>query len=40
MFDHQLYRECRRKYNAIGAFPEIYDKIRSKYCPAETGKTK
>ncbi|KJZ70642.1 hypothetical protein HIM_09962 [Hirsutella minnesotensis 3608] len=33
MFDHKLYRESRRKYNAIGAFPEIYDKIKSKYCP-------
>ncbi|OAA73049.1 24-dehydrocholesterol reductase [Akanthomyces lecanii RCEF 1005] len=38
MFDHQLYRECRRKYNAIGAFPEIYDKVKSKYCPAEMTK--
>ncbi|RCI12967.1 hypothetical protein L249_0489 [Ophiocordyceps polyrhachis-furcata BCC 54312] len=34
MFDHSLYRQCRRKYKAIGAFPEIYDKIKSKYCPA------
>eukprot|EP00612_Vaucheria_litorea_P008520 CAMPEP_0171472976 /NCGR_PEP_ID=MMETSP0946-20130122/1580_1 /TAXON_ID=109269 /ORGANISM="Vaucheria litorea, Strain CCMP2940" /LENGTH=478 /DNA_ID=CAMNT_0012002679 /DNA_START=514 /DNA_END=1947 /DNA_ORIENTATION=- len=28
MFDHTLYDETRKKYNAIGAFPEIYDKIR------------
>ncbi|KAI9592269.1 24-dehydrocholesterol reductase [Syncephalis fuscata] len=34
MFDHTLYRECRRKYKAIGAFPEVYDKIKSKYAPA------
>ncbi|KAI8052131.1 hypothetical protein BDF22DRAFT_690120 [Syncephalis plumigaleata] len=31
MFDHTLYRECRKKYKAIGAFPEIYDKTKSKY---------
>ncbi|ATY58678.1 24-dehydrocholesterol reductase [Cordyceps militaris] len=40
MFDHRLYRECRGKYNAIGAFPEIYDKIRSKYCPADNSAEK
>jgi delta24-sterol reductase len=34
MFDHTLYRECRRKYHAEGAFPEVYDKIRCKYAPA------
>lgn len=40
MFDHKLYRECRRKYSAIGAFPEIYDKIKSKYSPVSIGDDK
>jgi len=28
MFDHTHYRKMREKYNAIGAFPEVYDKIK------------
>ena len=28
MFDHTLYDRVRKKYNAEGAFPEIYDKIK------------
>lgn len=28
MLDHTGYREVRRKYGAIGAFPEVYDKVR------------
>lgn len=28
MFDHTLYDRMRVKYNAIGAFPEVYDKIK------------
>jgi Delta24-sterol reductase len=28
MFNHDLYDEQRKKYNAISAFPEVYDKIR------------
>jgi hypothetical protein len=28
MFNHDLYDEQRKKFNAISAFPEVYDKIR------------
>ncbi|KAJ1923334.1 hypothetical protein IWQ60_005944 [Tieghemiomyces parasiticus] len=28
MFDHTLYRKCREKYNAVGAFPEFWDKVK------------
>ncbi|CAM9420866.1 unnamed protein product [Phaeothamnion confervicola] len=28
MFDHTLYDQMRKEYGAIGAFPEVYDKIR------------
>ncbi|KAJ1971452.1 hypothetical protein H4R35_005248 [Dimargaris xerosporica] len=28
MFDHTLYRKCREKYHAIGAFPEVWDKVK------------
>ncbi len=28
MFDHRRYRELRKKYGAVGAFPEVYDKVR------------
>lgn len=28
MFDHTLYRQMRKKYQAEGAFPEVYDKVR------------
>jgi delta24-sterol reductase len=27
MFDHSLYDELRKKYDAIDAFPEVYDKV-------------
>ncbi len=27
MFEHQPYREMRRKYSAEKAFPEVYDKV-------------
>jgi hypothetical protein len=27
MFDMSLYDEVRVKYGAVGAFPEVYDKI-------------
>ncbi len=27
MYDHQMYRKVRRKYQADRAFPEIYDKV-------------
>ena len=28
MFDHTLYDQVRAKYNADGAFPELYEKIK------------
>jgi delta24-sterol reductase len=28
MFDHRLYRRMREKLGAIGAFPEVWDKVR------------
>ncbi|KAG5176936.1 hypothetical protein JKP88DRAFT_189544 [Tribonema minus] len=28
MFDHTLYDEVRQKYRALGAFPEVFDKVR------------
>ena len=28
MFNHDLYDEQRAKYDAVTAFPEVYDKIR------------
>lgn len=28
MFDHEHYDAMREKYSAIGAFPEVYDKIK------------
>jgi hypothetical protein len=28
MFNHELYDRMRKKYDAVGAFPEVYDKIR------------
>jgi delta24-sterol reductase len=28
MFNHDLYDEQRQKYDAVSAFPEVYDKIR------------
>src|SRR6266516_2707605 len=31
MFDHTLYRECRKKYNAEGAFPEVWDKVKPQH---------
>jgi hypothetical protein len=30
MFDHTLYKETRRKFEAPGAFPEVYDKVNKK----------
>ena len=27
MFNHTLYDEMRKKYKAIAAFPEVYDKV-------------
>lgn len=27
MFDHTLYDQMRLKYEAIDAFPEVYDKV-------------
>ena len=27
MFDHRHYQECRVKYGAIKAFPDVYDKV-------------
>ena len=28
MFDHGLYRRMREKLGAVGAFPEVWDKVR------------
>ena len=28
MFDHGLYDQVRTKYSAVGAFPELYDKVK------------
>jgi delta24-sterol reductase len=28
MFDHTLYDQVRSKYFAVGAFPELYDKVK------------
>jgi len=28
MFDHGLYRRMRDKLGAVGAFPEVWDKVR------------
>lgn len=28
MFNHELYDRMRAKYDAVGAFPEVYDKIK------------
>ncbi|MBW2402701.1 MAG: hypothetical protein JRF42_02585 [Deltaproteobacteria bacterium] len=28
MFDHRLYRRMREKLGAVGAFPEVWDKVR------------
>jgi len=28
MFDHTHYRKMREKYHAVGAFPEVYDKVK------------
>ena len=28
MFDHKLYKECRKKYKAIGAFPTVWHKVK------------
>eukprot|EP00640_Fibrocapsa_japonica_P001930 CAMPEP_0113943062 /NCGR_PEP_ID=MMETSP1339-20121228/18816_1 /TAXON_ID=94617 /ORGANISM="Fibrocapsa japonica" /LENGTH=443 /DNA_ID=CAMNT_0000947817 /DNA_START=468 /DNA_END=1799 /DNA_ORIENTATION=+ /assembly_acc=CAM_ASM_000762 len=28
MFDHTLYDQVREKYNAVGAFPDVYTKIK------------
>ena len=30
MFDGSLYNDTRRKYNAVGAFMDIYDKVKDK----------
>jgi len=27
MFDHEMYDELRKKYEALDAFPEVYDKV-------------
>jgi Delta24-sterol reductase len=27
MFDHTLYDAARSKYGAVGAFPEVFDKV-------------
>jgi Delta24-sterol reductase len=27
MFDHTLYDAARTKYGAVGAFPEVFDKV-------------
>ena len=34
MFDHALYDRVRTKYHAVGAFSELYDKIRPVSCDA------
>ncbi len=31
MFDHTLYRKMRKRLNAEGAFPEIWDKVKPQY---------
>ncbi|KAL1921770.1 uncharacterized protein VTP21DRAFT_10412 [Calcarisporiella thermophila] len=31
MFDHTLYRQCRKKYNAEGAFPEVWEKVKPQH---------
>ena len=29
MFEHAEYRALRKKYHAVGAFPEVFDKMHS-----------
>ncbi|KAI0225012.1 hypothetical protein L0F63_005129 [Massospora cicadina] len=31
MFDHTIYRQLRKKYNAEDAFPEVWDKVKPQY---------
>jgi len=33
MFDHSLWQEMRTKYEAVGAFPTIYDKVKPETDP-------
>ena len=33
MFDHTLWREMRKKYEADGAFPTIYEKVKPEIDP-------
>ena len=33
MFDHTLWREMREKYDANGAFPTIYQKVKPETDP-------
>jgi Delta24-sterol reductase len=37
MFDHSLYRRVRERVGAVGAFPEVWDKVRPQHplAPAE-----
>lgn len=35
MFDHNLWKEMRIKYNAEGAFPRIYDKVKPEIDPLQ-----
>ena len=30
MFDHTLYEKTRKKFETLGAFPEVYDKVNKK----------
>lgn len=38
MFDLTLYNQCRRKYGAIGAFPDLYHKVRPEIDVIKIGK--
>ena len=29
MFDHRGYRQLRQKYGAVGAFPEVFEKMHN-----------
>ena len=40
MYPHKGYRELRAKYGAVGAFPEVYDKINNPEKKAKAAATK
>lgn len=38
MFDLTLYNQCRKKYGAVGAFPDLYHKVRPEIDVIKIGK--